>query len=221
MSEATAELLAGAHAAFSDAVHDLIGKRPDTIDRDDHTQTIVRDSLYNELHEAKHGEQVGQGSRRPAPGSRPPGWTDALSLVVRIDQRVTVWWPALPVDEHGYGATVSRLYALVDHAWRPQDIPDIRQMTREVTAWVERARILLPTEEIHTYELRAACPACGETVMYSDDGAGEQVRRYVLQTTIHSARCLACETRWDADYFVTLAQQLGGLPDGVLEWVVV
>lgn len=217
MSEETAELLAGATSAFADAVHDLVGRRPDTIARDDGShETIIRAGLYLELQEAKHGEQVGQGSRRPAPGSRPPGWTDALSLVVRIDQRVATWWTGTP-DDDGLPVTVRRLYALVDHNWRPQDIAGIRQMTREVTAWVERAKVLLPTEEVHTYELRAPCPACGETVMYADDGSGEQVRRYVLQTTIQSARCLACETRWDAEHFVALARQLGGLPSGVLE----
>ncbi|MGW5519100.1 DUF7341 domain-containing protein [Nocardia africana] len=216
MSEAT-ELVAGAQAAFSDAVHALVGKRPDSIERDDETsEVIVRDSLYNELQEAKHGEQVGQGSRRPAPSSRPPGWTDALSLVVRIDQTAARWWPAIPDEPVGQPVTVRRLYALADWSWSPHELADLKQHTREVLAWVDRAKTLLPTEEIHTYELRAPCPACGELTMLVDS-AGEQVRKYVLQTTIHAARCLACDTRWGADYFVTLARQLGGLPDGVLE----
>ena len=209
MSEETMELVAGAHRAFVDAVHDLIGLRPDRIERDDYTQGIVRSSLYDELQEAKHGEQEGQGGRRPAPGSRPPGWTDALSLVVQIDQRVAGWWPAA-------GDTVQRLYALVDWQWAPHELSTLKDYTRTVEAWVKRARTLLPTEGHHLYELKAPCPACGETYVQVES-AGEQVQRYALQANLSAARCQACETTWAPEDFVSLSRQLGGLPANVLE----
>jgi hypothetical protein len=223
MSEATSELTAGAIAAFSDAVHDLIALRPDAIERDDFSrEAIVRDSLYTELLDARHGERHADGTtRRPTPGSRPPGWTDALSLVVRIDQTVARWWPILGdlAEKYpGLPITVQRLYILVDWPWSPYELADLKRYTREVQGWVERANILLPTEVTHTWELRAPCPSCGETTQLIDDGSGEQVRRYVLQADTSSATCAACETSWAPDRFRFLASLLGAeLPPGILE----
>ncbi|MGY1946605.1 DUF7341 domain-containing protein [Nocardia asiatica] len=219
MSENTTELVAGARAAFADAVHQLIGLRPDTIERDDFgTQPIVRDSLYVELMEARYGERVGEAVRRQGTGSRTPGWTDAISLLDRIDRRVQLWWPSAPFEPVTQPLTVRRLYALSDYRWCPQDIGSLRHMTREVQAWVERANTLLPTEVTHTYELRAACPACGETTTQVDDGSGELVRQYVLQASQSSARCVACETNWDPGQYRLLASMIGAdMPEGVLE----
>jgi hypothetical protein len=219
LSEETVELVAGAHVLFERAVHALIGMRPEQIERDDFTREhIVLDSLYIELCEARHGERAGEAVRRPPAASRAPGWTDALSLIISIDRRVAMWWPDTPPDDHGTLVTVRRLHALVDHAWRPQDVRELQRMTREVDGWVERARILLPTEEVHTWELRAACPACGETTTQVDDGTGELVRRYVLQADKSSAKCAACETSWDPSHYRFLAQMIGAeLPPGVLE----
>ncbi|MFE3052331.1 hypothetical protein [Nocardia sp. NPDC059239] len=218
MTEATSELLAGAQAALADAVHALIGLRPDTVERDHGPERIVRGSLYTELLEARHGERIEDTFIRPAPASTAPGWTDAISLVIRIDQRVAVWWPEIPAEPASLPLTARRLYALVDYKWRPQDVGELRRMEREVLAWVERARVLLPTEVTHMWELRAACPACGETMIHADDGSGEQVRRYVLQADRSSARCIACETTWAPEHFQMLAELIGaGLPEGVLE----
>lgn len=218
MTEATSELLTGAHTAFSDAVHALIGLRPDIIDRDNGPEHIVRGSLYVELLEARHGERIEDTLVRSAPASTAPGWTDAMSLVIRIDQRVALWWPDIPSGEVSLPVTVRRLYALVDHGWRPQDVGELRRMEREVLAWVARAHVLLSAEVTHMWELRAACPACGETTTLADDGSGEQVRRYVLQADRSSARCSACETTWAPEHFVALARSIGaGLPEGVLE----
>ena len=112
VSEDTSELVAGAHAAFETVVHDLIGLRPDTIERDDFgPEHIVRDSLYTELCDARHGEQLGDATRQSAAASRAPGWMDAISLVVRIDQRVASWCPDVAGDEHGTPITVRRLHA--------------------------------------------------------------------------------------------------------------
>jgi hypothetical protein len=220
LSENTTELVAGAHAAFTDAVHALIGLRPDVLERDDFTQPIVRDSLYVELMEARFGERVGETVRRQGTGSRTPGWTDAISLLDRIDRRVKSWWPAAPFEPATQPLTVRRLYALCDYQWCPvpEDLGMLRRMTRDVQAWVERANALLPTEVTHTYELRAACPACGETTTQVDDGSGELVRQYVLQASQSSARCVACETNWDPGQYRLLASMIGAdMPAGVLE----
>lgn len=219
MSEDTAELVAGAYATFEEAVHHLIGIRPDTITRDDFTtEPIVLDSLYVELMDARHGERTGEAVRRPPAASRAPGWTDALSLLDRIDRRVQLWWPETPWEPAEQPLTVRRLYALVDHSWRPQDVGELRHMTRELDAWVDRIKTLMPTEEVHTWELRAPCPSCGETTTQVDDGNGELVRRYVLQADKSSAKCSACETSWSPDHYRMLAMVIGAsLPDGVLE----
>ncbi|WP_280465962.1 DUF7341 domain-containing protein [Nocardia brasiliensis] len=206
-------------AAFGDAVHDLIGLRPSTIERDDFTQEpVVLDSLYTELYEARYGEQRGPGDRRPTPGSRPPGWTDAISLIDRIDRTVAIWWPITPDDQHSRPATIRRLYALLDYQWRPQDVGTLKRMTNTVEGWVVRARNLLPTEETHTWELRAPCPACGATTTQVDDGTGELVRRYALQADKSSASCSECETSWAPEQYRFLAAVIGAaLPTGVLE----
>lgn len=217
MTEATPELVAGAHAAFADAVHDLIGLRPDTIERDDYTQQIVRDSLYTELCDAKMGERststAGGGGKPGAPGS-----IDALSLIVRIDKAVARWWPHVPPAPADQPVTVRRLYALVDYQWSPHEIGQLRGMTRTVQSWVTRARRLLPTQIEHEYELKAACPTCGETYVTTDDGSGELVRRYALVAKLSSAACAACGMVWAPEYFAMLGQMIGaGLPPGVLD----
>jgi hypothetical protein len=219
VSEETAELVAGAYGAFEEAVHNLIGLRPDVIERDDFTrEAIVLDSLYTELCDARHGERRGEGTRRATPASRAPGWTDALSLLDRIDRRVQLWWPETPLEPTEQHVTVRRLYALLDHQWRPQDVRELRHMAREISGWVQSIGVLLPTEEIHTWELRAPCPSCGETTTQVDDGSGELVRRYVLQADKNSAKCAACETTWDPTYYHLLARMIGAeLPPGVLE----
>ncbi|MGX1809738.1 DUF7341 domain-containing protein [Nocardia sp. NPDC055321] len=218
MSEATSELVTLAHAEFEAAVHDLIGLRPDTIDRDAGPQCIVRDSLYTELLEARHGERIDDTLVRSAPTSTAPGWTDAMSLVIAIDREVGRWW-LTPLPEFAdQPITVARLYTMVDWPWSPHELGDLKRYTRQVQAWVNRAGVLLPTAVTHMWELRAACPACGESSTAADDGTGERVRRYVLQADRSSARCLACETVWSPGRFLDLAKLMGcSNPQGVLE----
>lgn len=218
MSENTTELVAGAHTAFADSVHALIGLRPDTLVRDDGTTAVVLDSLYAELVEARHGEQRGDRTAGTVYKSRPPLWIDAASLLHQIDRTVAGWWRGMPADDHGLPITVRRLHALVDHTWRPQDVGQLRRMTHTVNDWVTRVKTLLPEQVTHTWELRAACPACGETTMLVDDGAGETVRRAVLHADRSSAACLACGTTWAPEHFELLAQMIGAhLPEGVIE----
>lgn len=219
MSEDTAELVAGAHTAFADAVHALIGLRPDHIIRDNHTEPVILDSIYSELLEARFGEKREQESvRRSVHGSNAPGNTDIISLLDRIDRTTRRWWPTAPTEPESQPATVRRLYALTDHRWEPHMVGLLRRRTHQIESWVTRGNWLLAHETRHQWELRAPCPACGETVTSVDDGHGELVRKYVLQASASSAMCVACETVWAPEHFRNLAAQIGaGMPTGVLE----
>ncbi|MBF6358166.1 hypothetical protein IU449_27085 [Nocardia higoensis] len=216
MTEAT-ELLAGARRAFADAVHELVGRRPDTIIGDEYTRHVILDDRYTELVEARYGQQqADNGGLRGVYKSKPPLWIEACSLIDLIDRTVASWWPKPPVGEQP--VTIRRLYALTDYGWRPQDVDALHEMTRVVSGWVDRINQLLPEEPRHEWELTAACPACGESTVLVDDGAGEIVRRAALRANQSSAVCLACGADWRPEAFVHLAQQIGaGLPPGVLE----
>ncbi|NKY60380.1 DUF7341 domain-containing protein [Nocardia flavorosea] len=214
----TPELVAGARTAFSDAVHLLVGLRADSIERDDFMREhVILDSLYQELQELRFGEKQGSESvRRATHGSAAPGNVSAISLLDDIDRTVRSWWPNVDSAEHQ--PTVARLYTLCDWPWTPDELADLKRMTRTVEQWVERANSMLAPDQRHTYELRAACPSCGETYLSVDDGAGEMVRKYVLQASQSSAECLACGMNWAPENYRALAYDLGApLPEGVLE----
>ncbi|AXK88583.1 hypothetical protein IU443_28685 [Nocardia farcinica] len=217
MSEYTAELLAGAVVAFTDAVHALVGHRPDTITDDNTTRHIILDGRYTELTEARHAQHDTNGLRGVYK-SKPPLWIDACSLLDQIDRTVHEWWPTPAPGDPRQPATIRRLHALTDHPWRPQDLPGLNVMTRIILGWVDRIDTLLPAEPLHTWELTAACPACGETTVLVEDEAGEMVRRAALRATKSSAVCQACDTNWAPEHFLGLAAAIGAsLPDGVLE----
>lgn len=220
MSEPT-ELVAGAARALDAAVHALVGIRRDTIERDGTgSETVYLPSLYDDLCESRMGEVNIEGARQTGSGSRPPGWTEALSLVVEIDQRVARWHPSAPTEPADRPVTARRLWALADRKWTPDDVRQVRDMARTVQGWVARGTALLPTHEDtqHRWELRAPCPACGETTMLVDAGAGETVRRYVLQADRSAAQCLSCATSWAPEQYRLLAAMIGAsLPSGVLE----
>lgn len=215
----TPELVAGAHTAFADAVHELVGMRADSIERDDYTREhVILDSLYLELLELRFGERRGSESvRRSTHGSAAPGNTDAISLLDQIDRTARTWWPNLGDEYPEHPPTVRRLFLLADWPWSPHEVADLKQMTRQVWTWIDRANTLLAPEQQHTWELRAACPSCGETSILVDD-AGEQVRKYVLQANQSSAACLACGMNWAPEGYRALAVELGAPPlEGVLE----
>lgn len=214
------ELVLGARRELDAAVHALVGIRHDMIERDGGSRRVVLPSLYDELCEARMGEQSSGGARRPLPGSRAPGWADALSLVVEIDQRAAAWHPVAPAEPADRPVTARRLWALADRTWTPEEIGAVRRKTAAVRRWVNLANTLLPApdEAAHQWDLRAPCPACGETSILVDSGAGEQVRRYVLRADRSAAQCVSCGTSWAPEQYRLLARMIGAdLPDGVLE----
>ncbi|MFD6400783.1 hypothetical protein [Nocardia sp. NPDC060249] len=210
------ELVAGARNALADAVHDLVGMQVERIERDGHPVSVPVDSLYDQLCEARYGERADTGgARRPEPGSRAPGWSDAMSLVELIDRKVGEWSigaAAVP----GRTLTVRRLYALADATWAPEEVAHVHKLARDINGWVVRAHNLLNAE--HEWELRAPCPSCGETTMSSQDSAGETVRQYVLRANLSAAQCISCGMDWAPEQYRALGALIGApLPPGVLE----
>ncbi|MFD3594312.1 hypothetical protein ACFWU5_16435 [Nocardia sp. NPDC058640] len=205
MNEPT-ELVAGARNRFVDATHALIGLRLHTVTLGDSAKTTVLDSLYTELQEARHGEQAADARGHTVPGSRPPVWTDAISLLDEIDRAVATWWPHTPPAD-GTAVTTRRLHALADYPWAPDDVAVLRRMTRHLNAWTDRIRQLLVGERV--WELKAPCPVCGETTVIAVNGAGEHVRRTALQVTVSGARCIGCEATWAPEKFQALGAAIG------------
>ncbi len=200
------ELVAGAQKRFADAVHALVGLRLHAVTAAGASKTCVLDSLYTELSEARHGEQAADARGHTVPGSRPPVWTDAVSVLDEIDRAVATWWPHTP-DADGRPVTVRRLYALVDYRWAPEDVAILTRMARHLGGWTDRVRQLLAGERV--WELKASCPECGESSVMVTNGAGERVRRTALQVTVSGARCLGCEAVWLPERFRLLGAAIG------------
>ncbi|MEV6219925.1 hypothetical protein [Nocardia sp. NPDC051833] len=210
------ELAAGARAALSDAVHGLVGLQSERIYRDGRTVPIIVDSLYDQLREATAGEQQdGAGARRPEPGSRAPGWADALSLLEVIDRRVGEWSIGV-AKVPGRELTVRRLYALADNLWAPEQVGLVRRMERQVRDWCARINALLG--DAREWELRAPCPACGVTMVATENGSGETVHAYALRANLSAAQCISCGADWAPEQYRLLGMLIGApLPPGVLE----
>lgn len=210
------ELVADARRALSDAVHALVGMQVEHVEQNGRQVPIPVDSLYDQLREASYGERAdGGGARRSEPGSRTPGWSDALSLLELIDRRVGEWSIGAATVP-GRELTVRRLYAIADNAWAPEETGYVRRLARDIDTWAARARRLLDDE--HVWELRAPCPSCGETTVSGQDSAGDTVSQYALRANLSSAECLACGMQWAPEYYRTLGALIGApLPDGVLE----
>ncbi len=210
------ELVAGARGALSDAVHALVGMQVEHVEQNGRQVPIPVDSLYDQLREASYGERAdGGGARRSEPGSRTPGWSDALSLLEVIDRRVGEWSIGEGLAP-GRARTARRLYALADATWTPDDIGYVRKLAHDIDTWAARARRLLDDE--HVWELRAPCPSCGETLVTGQDSAGETVSQYALRANLSAAECLACGMQWAPEYYRMLGELIGAPRlDGILE----
>ncbi|MFC4128880.1 DUF7341 domain-containing protein [Nocardia rhizosphaerae] len=210
------ELVAGARAALADAVHALVGMQVEHVEQNGRQVPIPIDSLYDQLCEASLGERQDGGSvRRPEPGSRAPGWSDALSLLELIDRRVGEWSIGA-AEVPGRAVTARRLYALADTAWAPEDVAYVRRLAAQVDSWAVRVRRLL--DEEREWELKAPCPSCGEMVIAGQDGSGETVRQYVLRANLSGAECLSCGMQWAPEYYRLLGALIGApTPEGILE----
>lgn len=218
--------LPGARRELRTAISNLIDHTTTHIERDPtdnpdsraSTTTVWGDSLYQQLHDVvpgAQGTQLGATAR-----SMPPMWVDASDLLREIDTAVAVWQHDPGIFDGNLTTTptpetVRRLTILRDQQWRPQDVHGIEQMTRILTAWAAEIRELLdPTPHL---TLPNPCPACGTSVVYRQDSAGETVRQPALRIGTHGCECQKCRTTWDPSHFVHLSRVLGYELDGVLE----
>jgi hypothetical protein len=111
-------------------------------------------SLYEQLVDPVRpgGTHGGRNTAR----SRPPCWTDALSLRTEIDDTARKWQPRSPVS-----TTPSRLRALAAKPWRPQDTSNIEKISGRITSWsVSVESLRRPASVKH---VSAPCPAAPHT----------------------------------------------------------
>lgn len=205
---------------FRDAIHDLIGARFQNFTLDDGSNRIhEQDCRYQQLRAHLAGQQ-GTGNSH-VHRSMPALWADAVDVLRDVDATVTSWQPNPgPFDGDLTHAptpeTVRRLRLLEARPWAPANTSGLVDMTASLEQWAKDIDDLLdPPPRI---DLAAPCPACGESVAYRKDSAGETVRSAALQVSSDGCTCLRCHYTWTPDYFRHLADVIGcPLPEGVLE----
>lgn len=171
--------------------------------------TLSAPSLYDML---TSNMSARQGDTRTPAQSLPPLWVDALQLRTEIDTQARKW-----VKRPGDVGTPSRLSALVEQPWRPQDTDQVTGMARQIRSWCESIINLFDPE--HRKYISAACPSCGKATVYKRDTAGETVRQPALVVITNiGATCQHCDAHWSPDRYLFLCRLLGfELPAGVLE----
>lgn len=209
-----------ARPRFSDAITGLIGARFQSFDRDNGTNTVhEQDCRYQQLRDHLAGQQ-GSGNTH-ARTSVPTIWADAADILRIIDTEVERWQPDPGIFDgdlttNPTPTTVRRLRLLDHQRWRPQDTGRIAAMTTQLTTWCADIDELM--DPPRSMDLVAPCPACGESIGYHRDSAGEWVRGAALQVTTSGCRCLCCRYEWGPDRFRLLAEVIGcAMPAGVLE----
>lgn len=185
-------------------VADLIDPLPQLIDGKLH----YSNSRYRQLGQAVYGQRAVRGNGQ----SSIPIWTDAFDLLREIDVDVVGWFAA-----EDRPRTETRLVAMLESPWRPQDVSVMDAHADDLARWAQRIDGLM--SETHVMELDAPCPACqARTVQRMR--AGELVRVAALQVDVNGCRCLnpECETEWLPQYFRQLALVIGCPPPaGILE----
>jgi len=186
-------------------LYDSIAALCDPIQRYVDGRRHYTDSWYRQLQDSLPGNQ-GDGGRGGA--SLPGCWIDALVLLDKIDSTVADWHPHR-------GTTPERLHEFYARHWRPQDCRHLDDVATHVEHWTADITSLLVPERHWT--LPAPCPACGATITYRKDSAGEVVRQAALHIGPNGCECLRCHTVWEPVRFVFLARLLNyDKPAGVL-----
>ncbi len=196
------ESVAFAKRNLDDAIDDLVGTRRGTIDTDTGYQTRIRPSRYQEIRDhlaGLQGTQMGSAAR-----SMPPLWVDGHDWLNTVDATVRDW-----IGDGGPASTPDRLYSLTGQTWRPQDVSTINRWTEHLVKWAHLADAYMDPEEIHRWDLTAACPACGTKTVYRRDTGGDFVRQSALTVTATGCHCQKCHTQWSPDQFQFLARVIG------------
>lgn len=172
-------------------------------------RTVTAPSLYDQLCADLAGTQ---GDNKTPAKSLPPIWIDAAQLKQTIDHQ-TAHWVKRPKDV----ATPTRLKALADQTWRPQDTEHVNDIGNTIDRWATSITSLLDPQSVK--HISAPCPSCGRRTVYRRDGAGETIRQPALRiVTNQGCTCLHCDAHWAPDKYLFLCKLLGfDLPEGVLE----
>lgn len=217
--------LPGARRKLELAISALCDPKPQSIRRDDGTTVIAwTDSLLDQLFDAVSG-QTGERSGGRAGA---PAWVEVLDLVTLIERQVAVWHPAWPIpdmaDDDPPPAVIARLQAIQARKWTVESTSYVLEIAGRVEGFAVDITKLLAAERswsVYAAEGRnlAACPQCGETVVYRPGPEGKPVRHPALQIMSDGTpHCVNrdCRTIWPNPQF--LARLLGfESPQGVLE----
>ena len=150
-----------------------------------------------------------QADVRTQAKSQPPLFIDGFQLRVDIDAQ-THKWLAVPAS------TCQRLKLLAGKPWRPQDTELVQGMAQTIDGWCQKIVDMLDPKT-RKY-LSAACPSCGQSVVYRMD-SGDRVRQPALKWAENTGfECQACKASWSPDQTLFFSRLLGfELPKGVLE----
>lgn len=212
---------------FRDAVHGLIGARFQNFQLDDGSNRIYeQDCRYQQLRAHLAGQQgSGNGNTHR---SLPTVWADAVDLLNShedgnegIDVLIARWQPDPGVydgdlTEEPTPETVRRLRIIEARPWAPANSATLVEIADHCRRWSKQIDDLMDPPP--RFDLAAPCPACGESIAYRKDSAGETVRSAALQVGADGCTCLCCRYTWTPEYFTLLARTIGcRLPEGVLE----
>nr|WP_296764064.1 hypothetical protein [Rhodococcus sp. (in: high G+C Gram-positive bacteria)] len=176
-----------------DAVYDLTHSGSMLIDLGDGDhQVAVRPSLYDEMIANPTRSIItgigGSGSAH----SRPPVRLDGIDWVSEVDRQAREWHPV-------GRSTPDRLVRLCTDGWRPQDVAELRKITRRIKGYINAAEAYL--NDRHSFSVTATCPECGESAVERDG-----VRSPALSVNADGATCAACHHYWPSALFEQLAR---------------
>lgn len=195
-------------------LHDAISKLidPQQVPLDHGRRTWI-DSPYSQLSDAV----AGQSGARSGGTSTVPIWPEVVDLLRLIDTTVRKWaWKRFRALD-----TPSRLFAIADAKFRPQDAAQLQQWATELQSWVVEIGSML--DPPMTVPLPYACPVCRTEWVSRRDSAGEPVRQRALTVSADgTARCAArardvtdppdelwrCGARWESSRLPLLGRML-------------
>lgn len=174
--------------ALHDAISALIDPQPVRLDMGKLTWL---DPPLQELRDALGGTNM--AGRCGGRDTMLPLWADVYDLAVKIDRRVSAFWPAHSAKHDD--PTTARLMVIADHGWRPQDVDALTGFTADLVGFKAAIVALLLPEPVLL--LGKPCPKCGADRIKRRDNAGELVNTRALTVRADGvASCAVCRCRW-------------------------
>jgi len=202
--------------AAIDALQEAVRRLVKPGDRYLNNTWISVPSLYQQLRSSVGGVRMA-GSAGVAQ-SCPPVWVDAEEQLRNIDTMVQIWTSASGPARCGglTGSADELLPILAGKHWTVEQAHHVRALAKIISEWCDDIVTLL--NEAHTKYIDAPCPACGESVVYHQNSAGENVRQPALAVIAETGcTCQSCGYYWAPQRYVDLARQLGIVPEWVLQ----